>query len=415
MRNREKKKVEYDVVVIGGGAAGMTAALYAGRARLKTLLIEKSLMGGMATYTSEIENYPGFEEPVDGIELMNHFNKQFRKFDVDVKLTDVKEVEVLECGLKLVKTFRTHYVAKAIVIATGNKPRLTQAKGEKSFLNDKGISFCATCDAARNEGKTVMVIGSGDAAIEESIFLTKFAKEVKISVLHSEGIMDANKVAQEKALNNPKLTFLWNTVVDSFEGDEMLNKVVLKNISSGELTSYDVDGCFLFIGYIPNTDVFKGLIDMTKNGCIKTNEIMETSARGIFAAGDCRDKLLRQVATAVGDGAIAGYMAEKFVEEVDYVKSEIFGAKGLVMSFIYNASEPLGLELLSRVEKYLSSFSDKVQLRRIDIYKSDGIACKLKYTASPSIVFIKDGEILENITDLSNLESIIKTAVEKYS
>ncbi|HOT60490.1 MAG TPA: FAD-dependent oxidoreductase, partial [Spirochaetales bacterium] len=200
----EKKIEHYDVVVIGGGPGGMTAALYAGRARLKTLLIEKSLIGGMATYTSEIENYPGFPEPIDGIELMKLFDKQFRRFGVDGKLTDVQSVSV-ECNTKIVSTFRTDYHAKAVIIATGNKPRLTGAKNEERFLNDKGISFCATCDAARNTGKRIMVIGSGDTAIEEGMFLTKFAREVLVSVIHNEGIMDANKVAQEKALANPKM------------------------------------------------------------------------------------------------------------------------------------------------------------------------------------------------------------------
>jgi len=346
----EKKVERYDVVVIGGGPAGMTAALYAGRARLKTILIEKSLIGGMATYTSEIENYPGFPEPVDGIALMKTFDKQFRRFGVDVKLTDVREVSI-ECDAKVVSTFRTDYVAKAVVIATGNKPRLTGARNEERFLNDKGISFCATCAAARNTGKRIMVIGSGDAAIEEGMFLTKFAREVIVSVIHDEGTMDANKVAQEKALSNPKMKFMWNTVVDSFEGGDMLERVVLKNIKTGQLLPVDVDACFLFIGYVPNTKPFEGFVKMTNRGYIITNEAMETDKPGVFAVGDCRDKLLRQVATAVGDGAIAGFMAGKYVEEIDYVQREILEAKGLVMAFVYNAVEGVDREYLARVEQ----------------------------------------------------------------
>ena len=399
----EKKVEHYDVVVIGGGPGGMTAALYAGRARLKTLLIEKSLIGGMATYTSEIENYPGFVDPIGGIELMNIFDKQFRRFGVDVKLTDVREVTV-ECDTKIVSTFRTDYVAKAVVIATGNKPRLTGAKNEEKFLSDKGISFCATCDAARNQDKRVMVIGSGDAAIEEGMFLTKFAREVIVSVIHDEGTMDANKVAQEKALANPKMTFMWNTVVDSFEGDEMLKSVVLKNIKTGKLEDVAVDSCFLFIGYVPNTKMFEGFVDMTKRGYIKTNEDMETSRAGFYAVGDCREKTLRQVATAVGDGAVAGFMAEKYVEELDYVQKEIFGAKGLVMAAVYNAVEAVDREFLARAEQAQREHKDKVQLRRIDVYKSDRIACRLDYTKTPSLIFMKDGEVLENVTELSGLE-----------
>ncbi|HQK34471.1 MAG TPA: FAD-dependent oxidoreductase [Spirochaetales bacterium] len=410
----EKKIEHYDVVVIGGGPGGMTAALYAGRARLKTLLIEKSLIGGMATYTSEIENYPGFPEPIDGIELMKLFDKQFRRFGVDGKLTDVQSVSV-ECNTKIVSTFRTDYHAKAVIIATGNKPRLTGAKNEERFLNDKGISFCATCDAARNTGKRIMVIGSGDTAIEEGMFLTKFAREVLVSVIHNEGIMDANKVAQEKALANPKMKFIWNTVVESFEGDDMLKQVVLKNIKTGELMPYDVDTCFLFIGYVPNTKIFEGLVEMTNRGYIKTNENMETSREGFYAVGDCRDKTLRQVATAVGDGAIAGFMVEKYVEELEYLQKEIFEANGLIMAFIYNAVEAVDREYLARIEQIQKLYSEKVQLRRIDIYKSDRIACKLSYTKTPSLIFMKNGNILENITDLSNLDAKVAEAVKQYS
>lgn len=406
----EKKIEYYDVVVIGGGPAGMTAALYAGRARLKTLLIEKSLIGGMATYTSEIENYPGFPEPIDGIALMKLFDKQFRRFGVDVKLTDVKGVSI-ECNTKVVSTFRTDYHAKAVVVSTGNKPRLTGGKNEEKFLNDKGISFCATCDAARNTDKRVMIIGSGDAAIEEGMFLSKFAREVIVSVIHDEGIMDANKVAQEKAMANRRMTFMWNTVVDSFEGDEMLKRVVLKNVKTGELVPVDVDGCFLFIGYVPNTKIFEGFLDMTNRGYIKTNEDMETSREGVYAVGDCREKTLRQVATAVGDGAIAGFIAEKYVEEIEYVQKEIFEAKGLVMAFVYNAVDGVDREYLSRVEQIQREYRDKVQLRRIDVYKSDRIACRLSYTATPSLIFMKEGVVLENITDLSNLDKKVAAVI----
>lgn len=409
----EKKVEHYDVVVIGGGPAGMTAALYAGRARLKTLLIEKSLIGGMATYTSEIENYPGFPEPIDGIELMKHFDKQFRRFGVQVKLTDVRSVS-LECSQKVVSTFRTDYYAKAVIIATGNKPRLTGARNEEKFLNDKGISFCATCDAARNTGKRIMVIGSGDAAIEEGMFLTKFAKEVIVSVIHDEGIMDANKVAQEKAMANPKMSFMWNTVVEAFEGDDMLKQVVLKNIKTGEFIPVDVDTCFLFIGYIPNTKIFDGFIDMTNRGYIKTNEDMETSREGFYAVGDCREKTLRQVATSVGDGAIAGFMAEKYVEELEYVQKEIFDAKGLIMAMVYNAVEALDREYLSRVEQIQREYKDRVQLRRIDVYKSDRIACRLSYTQTPSLIFMKDGEILEHLSDFSAVDKKIAQMVEAH-
>ena len=308
----EKKIENYDVVIIGGGAAGMTAGIYCGRAKLKTLIIEKALVGGLATYTNEIENYPGFPEGSTGLGLMELFHKQAKKFDVKFKLTDVRSVK-LEGDDKVVETFRNEYHCKVVIIASGGKPRLTGAKGEEKYLYDKGISFCATCDAAANTEKTVMVIGSGDAAIEEGMFLTKFAKKVIVSVLHDEGIMDCNEIAKGEAMRNEKMEFLWNTTVDEFKGGERLTHVALKNSKTGEVTDVPVDTCFIFIGYVPNTEIFKGMIDMTRGGYVTTNERMETRIPGVFCAGDVRDKFLKQVATAVGDGAIAGYAAEKYI------------------------------------------------------------------------------------------------------
>lgn len=308
----EKKHEYYDVVIIGGGAAGLTSAIYCGRSKLKTLLIEKSLVGGLATYTNEVVNYPGFPEGITGTELMNLFHKQAKNFGVEFKLTDVKSVNFEEED-KLVETFRIIYHAKSVIISTGGKPRITQATNEEKFVYDKGISFCATCDAAFYTNKTVMVVGSGDAAIEEGIFLTKFAKKVIMSVRRDKGNIRANKIAQEEAMKNPKMEFIWNTMVNSFEGDERLNKVILRNLKTDELVDVIVDGCFLFIGYEPNTEIFKGKINLTDIGYILTNENMKTNIEGVFAVGDVREKPLRQVATAVGDGAIAGVEAEKYI------------------------------------------------------------------------------------------------------
>lgn len=406
----EKKKEYYDVVVIGGGPAGMSAAIYCGRGRMKTLLIEKSLLGGLATYTSEIENYPGFPEPISGTDLMKYFDQQCRRFNVDIKLTDVKGI-VKECDYNVVSTFRVDYYAKTVIVATGGKPRLTGAKNEERFLFDKGISFCATCDAAYYTDKTVLIVGSGDAAIEEGMFLTKFAKKVYVSVIHNEGVMDANKVAQEKAQKNDKMQFIWNTSVDSFEGEERLNRVILKNLKSSELISVDVDGCFLFIGYIPNTEIFKGLIDMTPKGYILTNDDMETNVDGIFAAGDVRNKSLRQVATAVGDAAIAGVMAEKYVEEMDYIQKEVMAAEEKVVAYVYNAVEPLDREYLMRIEKLHQESDKNFKLCRIDTYKSDKMACKFECESVPCLIIVDKGQVIHREYDLSKAEAVIKDRV----
>lgn len=232
---RENKIEHYDVVIIGGGAAGLASAIYCARARLKTLVIEKALIGGLATYTNEIANYPGFPNNPRGEDITNLMKEQAKNMGVHFKLTDVKSVS-LEGDEKVVETFRNKYIAKSVILATGGRPRMTGAKGEERFLFDKGISFCATCDAAANTGKHVVIIGSGDSAIEEGLFLTKFAHKVTVSVLHDEGMMDCNEIARKQALQNPKMTFAWNTVVDSFEGDEHLERVVLKNLRTNELT-----------------------------------------------------------------------------------------------------------------------------------------------------------------------------------
>jgi thioredoxin reductase (NADPH) len=302
---------EYEVIVIGGGAAGMTAALYAGRARLKTLLIEKSLIGGQATGTALVENYPGFPAGIDGTELMRLFDKQARRFGVGIKLTDVQSVEH-RGDYNLVRTYRTDYRAPAVIAATGGRPRLTGAPNEERFMNG-GISFCATCDAPQYTGKRVLVIGSGNAALEESVYLARFAREVLISVRHEEGKTRAQKAVRENALANPKIRFLWNTTVAGFEGDDLLRQVTLQNTKTGERAPVDVDGCFLFIGFLPNTALFEGLLKLSPEGYIITNEDMETGVAGIFAAGDVRKKTLRQIATAVSDGAIAAHMAEQYI------------------------------------------------------------------------------------------------------
>lgn len=406
----EKKTEKYDVVIIGGGAAGLTAAIYCGRARLKTLVIEKALVGGLATYTNEIENYPGFPEGNTGLGLMELFHKQAKKFGVTFKLTDVRGV-MLDGDVKVVETFRTNYECRSVIIASGGKPRLTGAKGEDSFLYDKGISFCATCDAAANTGKTVMVIGSGDAAIEEGMFLTRFADRVIVSVMHEEGHMDCNEIAKEEAMSNPKMEFIWNTVVEEFRGDdEHLRSVALKNLKDNQIMDVPVDTCFLFIGYVPNTEIFKGMIDLSHAGYIITNEKMETNLPGVFAAGDVRDKFLKQVATAVGDGAIAGYAAEKYLAESEVFEKQILDSSLPGVVYIWNAVDTASRELLPVIEAYEEKTAGKVKVTKVDIYKSSGIAARLGVDQVPSIAFIKDGKVEKIITSLiteDTLEALV--------
>ncbi len=393
---REKKVEKYDVVIIGGGASGLTAGIYCGRARLNTLIIEQALVGGIATNTNDIENYPGFPEGVSGIGLMDLFQKQAKKFGVKFKLTNVKTVD-LDGDVKVVETFRNRFEAKAVIICNGSKPRLTGAENEEMFMG-KGIAFCATCDAAANTDKEVVVVGSGDAAIEEGMFLSKFASKVTVSIIHDEGIMDCNEIAKAAALANPKMHFIHNTVVERFEGDESVNRVVLKNLRSGESIPIDCATCFLFIGYLPNTEIYKGVVDMTNRGYMITNDNMETNVPGVFAAGDVRDKFLRQVATCVGDAAIAGVMAEKYIAESEIFEQQIMIGDGI--AYVYNAIVEDERDFLTCLDE-LSEAHPEYAIHKVDTYKSKGIGDRLGVKVCPSVVIIKDGKIdhvIENCT-----------------
>ena len=400
---REKKIEEVDVVIIGGGAAGLTAGIYCGRARLKTVIIEKALVGGLATYTNEIENYPGFPEGTTGLGLMDLFQKQAKKFGVTFKGTDVKSVD-FSGELKTVETFRTTYKAKVVIIASGGRPRITNAENEQEFLFDKGISFCATCDAAANSGKDVLVIGSGDAAIEEGMFLTKFANKVIVSVMHEEGKMDCNEIAKAEAMENPKMEFIWNTVAKRFEGEDHLSRVVLTNLKTGAEVPVDVDTCFEFIGYIPNTEIFKDKVAMTPRGYIIVNEKMETSVDGVFSVGDVNEKFLKQVATAVGDGAIGGYAAERYIAETEQFNSQILAKDGYV--YVYDASCPNCRKRLHEIQQIEADTNGRVAFAKVDVYKSKGLSQRIGTETFPSVAVIKSGKIASIITEDFSLAAL---------
>jgi thioredoxin reductase (NADPH) len=307
----------YDVIILGAGPAGLTAGLYAGRARLSTLIIEKGQDGGQIAMTDEIENYPGqMVEGESGQSLIARMAQQAQKFGAE-RVSDLIQRVELQGEVKKVVGAKGEYLAKTVIVAAGAFPKPIGCKNEGKFLG-KGISFCATCDGSFFEDFEVYVVGGGDSAVEEAMFLTKFAR--KVTIIHRRSELRAAKSIQEKAFANPKIAFLWDTVVDEVCGDELMDSMIVKNVKTGELTRIEADpddgifGLFGFIGYNPNSALLEGQVELN-NGYIVTDEEMRTNIPGVFAAGDIRVKSLRQVITAAADGAIAAVQCEKYLAE----------------------------------------------------------------------------------------------------
>lgn len=307
----------YDIIVLGAGPAGLAAASYAGRARMNTLLIEGEKDGGQIVITNEIENYPGCLDEESGPSLIARMTKQVAKFGADRVTDTIVDVE-LEGKVKHLKGNHGDYYAKAVVIATGASSRPIGCKGEKEFTG-KGVSYCATCDANFFEDFEVYVVGGGDSAVEEAMYLTKFAR--KVTVIHRRDELRAAKSIQEKAFANPKMHFMWNSTVEEIKGDGVVTSMIIKDTKTGELREVKADeedgtfGIFVFIGFDPKSQLFEGKLEM-KNRYIVTDKYMHTSVEGVFAAGDVIEKHLRQVVTACGDGAVAATEAQHYVENL---------------------------------------------------------------------------------------------------
>ena len=310
----------YDVIVLGAGPAGLAAGLYAGRSRLSTLVIEKGKDGGQIAITDDIENYPGqIVEGESGPSLIARMTQQCEKFGVERASDVINEVH-LDGDIKVLKSAKAEYQSKTVIIATGAFARPIGCQGEKEFMG-KGVSYCATCDANFFEDFEVYVVGGGDSAVEEAMYLTKFAR--KVTIIHRRDELRAAKSIQEKAFKNEKLHFMWDTVVEEVGGDGILSEMTVKNVKTGELTKIVADeddgmfGVFGFIGTLPNSKIYEGTgLEMDERGYIPTDADMHTNIPGVFAAGDIRVKSLRQVVTAAADGAIAATQAEKYINEL---------------------------------------------------------------------------------------------------
>ncbi len=309
----------YDLIIIGAGPAGLSAGIYAGRAMLNTLMIEQAQDGGQILQTAEIENYPGSESVESGATLIDRMSAQVKKFGIEKVNDTVKEVS-LEGITKTVICDRERYQAKSVIIAGGAATRPIGCKGEDEFLG-RGISYCGTCDGPFFKGLEVFVVGGGDAALEEAMYLTKFAR--KVTIIHRRRILRAAKSVQDKAFKHDKLEFMYHTVIKEVKGDGILESMILENVKDGTITEIKADpadgtfGIFVFIGYNPATEIYQGKLDLNKKGYIITDEDMRTNVEGVFAAGDIRAKSLRQVVTAAADGAIAAVQAGKYVEELN--------------------------------------------------------------------------------------------------
>ena len=301
----------YDVIIIGGGPAGLTAGLYTSRAKLNSLLIEKGLVGGQIGTAEKVENYPGFPEGISGFELGELMHRQATKYGLKTVIAEVTDVELQQKQIA-VKTTEGDHIAGAVIIASGSERGKLGIPGEEEFTG-RGVSYCATCDAAFFRDVPVAIVGGGNAAITEALHLIKFAS--RVTVIHRRNQLRASAILQEKAFSEPKIEFIWETVAEQIEGENSVKRIRLRQVKTGEKSVLEVGGVFVSVGLKPNTDYLKGVLKLDAGGYIATNSKMETEVPGIFAAGDVRRNSARQAITAAGDGATAAFYAEKFLAE----------------------------------------------------------------------------------------------------
>lgn len=395
----------YDLLILGGGPAGLSAAMYGARGRLKTAVIEKGRPGGQAATTSELENYPGFGRGTTGPGLTEAMLNHALDFGAELIKDSIVSVD-LKSNPKKVVGRKGEYYGKALVYALGAVPRMINVPGEGK-LRGKGVSYCATCDADLFEELDVVVVGSGDAAVEEAEYLTKFAETVTVIVIHEEGKVDANKVSAERAFKNPKIKWIWNSTVKSINGDELVESVTLKNIKTGEETEYPTNGVFIFIGTQPMSDLVKDQLELNPQGYIITDEKMATNIEGVFAAGDVRVKYLRQVVTAAADGAIAAVAAEKYVHETDLWENEVLKAEKPVLVAYYNPTDMEGTEKVGIVDQFARDNNDKLSLVKVDATRNELVERRygIDKNKLPLVHLFVNGEIKAETYDLS-LESL---------
>jgi thioredoxin reductase (NADPH) len=307
---KERDKVYCDVLILGGGPAGLSAAIYTSRAKLLTVIVDEGLIGGQVLTTFQVLNYPGSNGVIRGMDLIENMKKQ--AIDFGTQIDDLKEIQelYLDGEEKHVRTEDTDYYARSIIIATGAEPRKLPAEGEREYRG-RGVHYCATCDGALYQDAEVVVIGGGNSAAEEAVFLTRYAKHV--TIIHQFDYFQASKVSQDEVLKNANISIIWDSEVRKVIGDNFVKSILIENIKTGEMKELNTEGLFVYIGLTPKTEILKNKIQLSEFGYIITDEDMKTNISGVFAAGDVRNKKIRQIATATGDGVIAGIMSERFI------------------------------------------------------------------------------------------------------
>ena len=399
----------YDIIIVGGGPGGLAAGIYGSRARLKTAIVEKGRAGGQAATTEEMENYPGFFDKTTGPGIMDQFAAHAEHFGTEIIKGLVTGLELSGATKKVTLKGGEELLCKTVILAPGAEPRSLNIKGEGK-LRGKGVSYCATCDADFYEELDVVVVGNGDAAIEEAIYLTKFAESVTIIVIHDEGILDCNKASAEKAFRNQKLKWVWNSVLEEIVGDELVESVMVKNIKTGEVSEMETSGVFFFVGTVPKTEFLQGLVGLDGHGYIETNEMMETDEPGVYAAGDARVKYLRQVVTAAADGAVAAVAAEKYLSEMESFREQVLESDVPVLLAFWAPQIEKSIAAVSLLEKAAEKSGGRFKLHKIDTYRNKKTSSSYDVTEIPTVLLFADGIVkgrLEGDFTLEDVEKIV--------
>lgn len=392
----------YDVIIIGGGPAGLTAAIYGSRSRLSTLLIEKASMGGLMRWTDEIDNYPGFLV-IDPVELSEKMKDQTEKFGAKIVQAEAKRLEE-ENGTMKVVTDCGVFRGKSIIIAVGLIPRKLNKKGEHL----PGVSYCAVCDGPLYGDMNIYVIGSGDSAMVDSIYLSKIAEEVNVIVVHEEPKLDAAGYLVERALSADNIKFVWGSVVEEILGEDGVEGIRIRDLKTNEIQELKGDAVFVKIGFIPSTEFLKGFVELTDKGLVKVYDesTLKTSRDGVFVAGDVRGKIQRQIITAAGDGCTAIKSVIEYLEEQKYVNILLQEGKMVIASF-WDSSVPSSSQK-SLLSKLSEKFGEMLKTFEIDLYAKKSIAERFQVKKIPTILMIKNGKELDRVSEKINLDELLE-------